>query len=331
MFLTKLIVLAFAGMARVGFVIAEQQSPPPPPAPSEARQEKQEARGIEDSHAQPSNTPPGIIPAMIDQPKSQPSEQANQAHSNQDREESSFNRWNALAVTVFTAALAVLALLQWMSMRQQAGYMRDGLGLTRQGTDAATESAKAATKAANEAEKSVTFARENAHLDQRAWLAAFNIRGVPKANELYQISIIVKNTGKTFAKNFWINPVVTPRKKGVIPDFMAMVEKEATNPGQGEFISKTFMPPEGTTTATITVSPKLGQGDIDAFKSGEMVIWVFGKISYDDIFKCPHWTTFCSVLTLTERGDWEYMTYSTFNETDENDDGVAKTAATRAP
>jgi hypothetical protein len=57
--------------------------------------------------------------------------------------------YNALAVTVFTGVLALVAWLQLRATRKQAEYMRDGLKVTERSANAAKESADAATKAVN--------------------------------------------------------------------------------------------------------------------------------------------------------------------------------------
>jgi hypothetical protein len=276
--------LAFAGLARLIFALSATQSPPPLPTPTAAGQEQQEIRRNEGPQSAQSDTPSPMVAPVLNQSGSNPTTEKCHATGTKHCKESPFD-YNALAVTIFTGIAALIAFLQWLVMRRQIDYIR---------------------------------------VDQRAWLAAYDIRGIPKANEIYDISIDIKNTGKTFAKNFWINPVVAPRKKGVIPNFADEEARAVSDPGQGGFISKTFLPPGGSTTVKITVSPKLTAKDVTNFMSGEMAVWVFGKISYDDVFKCPHWTTFCSVLTLTARGIWEYSTYSEFNETDENDSITAK-------
>jgi hypothetical protein len=51
-------------------------------------------------------------------------------------------------ITLFTGILAIVAVLQWLAMRQQSQHMRDGLKATRDAADAANISAKAALEGA---------------------------------------------------------------------------------------------------------------------------------------------------------------------------------------
>lgn len=67
--------------------------------------------------------------------------------------------------------------------------------------DEMRKSTDAATRAAKAAEDSVMLTRETAHLDQQAWVAVTAISGTPKPDELTNINVLIRNSGKTFAKN----------------------------------------------------------------------------------------------------------------------------------
>src|SRR5438093_5017408 len=103
-------------LAVAGFIISSSAQSPPAP-PFNTGQEKQEVG----------------------------SDKNIQAH-NENRTQSSFD-YNALAITVFTGVLALVAWLQLRATRKQAEYMADGLKLTERSADAARESAEAATQA----------------------------------------------------------------------------------------------------------------------------------------------------------------------------------------
>jgi hypothetical protein len=178
----------------------------------------------------------------------------------------------------------------------------------------------ASTKAANAAEDSVTLARQNAQLEQRAWITTAGITGTPELNKVLRIKIEVANTGKTFAKNLKITPSADPQERGKVPDFAAVVKQSAQAGTATKYgvESNVLFPPNGKTSVTLTASSgELGQAEIDALRSGEQRIFVYGKMTYDDIFKQHHWTTFCSVLIATDDGGWDYMTYETYNDIDD--------------
>ena len=64
-----------------------------------------------------------------------------------------------------------------------------------------------------------------------------------------------------------------------------------------------------------TGGQKITEQDIDAFTNPTFVFLLFGKMTYKDIFKSEHWTTFCyQAFPLEGR----YVTYSAYNDADEN-------------
>ena len=182
------------------------------------------------------------------------------------------------------------------------------------------KSTLAATKAANAAEHSVALARENAHLDQRAWMAVSSISGAPNVGEVFRVTIEIRNTGRTLAKKVRIVPIVDPRADGSAPDFAKKVEETAKSYEAGPYgiVSEAVVPPNATSGSTLKASDGLlTQTALDGLK-GEERVFVYGKITYEDIFGRPHWITFCNVLTQTEAGGWQYMAYSGYNEADDN-------------
>src|SRR5437879_5170932 len=72
----------------------------------------------------------------------------------------------------------------------------------------------AATKAAKAAEDSVLLAKENTHLDQRAWMAIASISGAPNIGEVFRVTITIRNTGKTPAKKVRFVPVASWQAEG---------------------------------------------------------------------------------------------------------------------
>jgi len=56
--------------------------------------------------------------------------------------------------------------------------------------------------------------------------------------------------------------------------------------------------------------------DFEQVKNGDVRIFLFGKITYEDVFKCPHWTSFCWVLNPTnpDRAKWTWDAYTVGND-----------------
>lgn len=297
-----LLTLALASLA----ALLGAQSPPPPPTPSETGAKQQEVQDNETPYTQPTNTPSQIIPAMIDHPDPKPTEKAGEATSNNHRDEPSFNWWNALTVTIFTGALAVLALLQYRSMQKQAGYMRDGLQITR-------ESNQIAAKAANAAEDSVKLAKATARTDQRAWVAPIEIQSNVLEGQPFQVRVTFKNTGRTFAKDVGVKLVVQVVEASTIPD-VDEAEKDVS------IKSMAILSPEGIAYGNKASDNILTKEHVESIRLGHISVYVHGRIEYADVFKCPHWTRFCFKLQTDGKdpGTVSYAAYGTrYNQADE--------------
>jgi hypothetical protein len=182
---------------------------------------------------------------------------------------------------------------------------------------ASSQSADAATRAAESAEESVTLAKESrdlSRLDQRAWVGPFEVTGTPQADQVFKITVSVKNTGKTFAKFFSSDILVTRiGKDDQIPDFKQS-EEEYRSASKGMSVS--VLPPNGVSSSIVAVKKgeKLTKDEVNSLQSGEIKLFVFGKATYKDIFGCEHWTTYCWLLNT----DWQYQAYETYNDADDN-------------
>ena len=215
-------------------------------------------------------------------------------------------RWNTLlqliVPSVFSAALLITIFVQIWIYERQLSEMK--------------KSTKAAAQAAKAAKTGIKLARENAHLDQRAWVAAIDIKGTPEVGKIFTVNVTASNSGKTFAKNFTMRVVVEPIKKvGNEPNFSLEDPAEAQNES-----SVSVLAPNGEYVANAELRKErppheVTQEDLDRIRSGEVKIFVHGKMTYDDIFGCPHWTTFCVRL----KSDLKYTSYGTHNnDADDN-------------
>jgi hypothetical protein len=163
------------------------------------------------------------------------------------------------------------------------------------------------TQAATEA---VKFARANAHLDQRAWVAPISIAGKPEEGQPYKIKVDIANSGKTFAKRFrGVALVKYKTLSSPDPDFAS--EAEHGIPGESVLLG-----PNARFTYTVELfrGQKLTKDYMDFLRAPGAVILVFGKMIYWDIFNCEHWTTFCAQCGP----DGECRTYGPYNNADDN-------------
>src|ERR1035437_2196685 len=152
------------------------------------------------------------------------------------------------------------------------------------------QAADAATRAAKAAEDSVTEARNNAHLDERAWLGVDNIPGSAKIGTFFSAIVYFKNTGKTPARNmrFW----------GQL-DKMQSEPNAASGCGEALKISSRGLVAPGSfhsiPAQTIGHWPKLENGWQKSLSNEGKKIYIYGCVVYDDIFMNKlHWLTFCS-------------------------------------
>jgi hypothetical protein len=133
------------------------------------------------------------------------------------------------------------------------------------------------------------------HLDQRAWVAPFAIEGKPEEGKPYNVSIVIKNTGKTFALETRVMAAFERHQlSDPIPDFDVELDKLAKIRRVEMSNSIGLLPPNGTFTTTVELSDKrnLTKEDMLTVTDPTQIIYVFGKTTYKDIFNCEHWSKF---------------------------------------
>lgn len=168
----------------------------------------------------------------------------------------------------------------------------------------------AALRAANSAREGVNLARDTSRLDQRAWVAPVQIKGVPKDGEPLFVGVGIKNTGKTFAKNVLVDAFTDhARKDSPDPDFEARANRKQKE-RSGEH--GTVMAPNADFTKSLQGEKPLAIGQTELYEWGLINLFFWGRITYDDIFGCQHWTTFC--VRYIEGGKWEG--YGPYNDVD---------------
>jgi hypothetical protein len=163
------------------------------------------------------------------------------------------------------------------------------------------QSADAATSAAKTAEQTM-------RLDQRAWIAvtAINSKQPPQINQKFAYSVHFIDTGKTPASNVVVYPGDELIDKGQKPNFSIStpVRLGVLSPGS----ERTYE--NGPVPATRKISTMTG-GDLAVLRTKTLSI--HGKITYDDIFGCHHWITYCASL----KDDWSgYVFCAENNDTD---------------
>lgn len=237
-------------------------------------------------------------------------EQENQSGKDKPANSDKLNQhmsYSNILTLIFTALLVVSAFLTFSVICVQALIYGFQLKEMRKSTQAATKAAKAA-------ETSVEQARETARLDQRAWVGVIDVSGNPTLNQPFIVTVQAKNTGKTFAKKLRSYVYFQSIPAGVEPNF----SPDNDHPPGGQSI--TLVAPGGDYKSQTDVLDEqeiktVTQAQLDDWKSGKKVFFVSGKLFYEDIFGCGHWTTCCFYLRRNLQG---YSNYEKHNDADDN-------------
>jgi hypothetical protein len=121
---------------------------------------------------------------------------------------------------------------------------------------------------------------------ERAWVAPVStgLRSEPAKVGSGTIFVVpYTNTGKTLALHVrsWIN-------RTDIPHLQQITDSDPIGTGGGYAI----LPP-GSVDNTSTSGIPITESDVKGIKRGAIHVFIYGTISYDDIFGKSHWTQFC--------------------------------------
>jgi cytoskeletal protein RodZ len=178
-----------------------------------------------------------------------------------------------------------------------------------------SKSTDAATRAANAAEASVKQVNSTARRDQRAWIAVVDIQGIPEVGTIFSVNLVAQNSGKTFAKNLTMRAVVELiSEKGKEPDFSLEDTAAARKDSSASLLAPNADYVMDIEPRKQTPPHEITQSDFDGIRSGNLRIFVHGRMTYDDIFGCAHWTSFCARL----KPDLKYASCGTHNDADQN-------------
>jgi hypothetical protein len=162
--------------------------------------------------------------------------------------------------------------------------------------------------ALNPAIAGVEVARNNARLDQRAWVAPASAEGKPTEGNLLSVAVIFKNTGKTFATNVKVRGCLRYRPDATEPDWDKEIESVSPT-------SAGIMAPNGDYFSQSNTPIPVTEDMMKELDAGRAVYFLFGQIDYSDIFKKPHWTRFCYRLN-PKNGTWNAHTTQNWTEED---------------
>lgn len=173
---------------------------------------------------------------------------------------------------------------------QQANTAAEQAKAANMAACAAKTSSENFAQVAQSSVQSIHLAQEAMRLERRAWLFVTETRvGELQAGKPLSIIIGFKNTGRTPARNVQIATCIDALPKGQVPE-----------PNLEKTQSRGIIPPNGTLFVTIGAGRKNAEGvtesGLQAILAGELVVWVYGTVTYEDIFETRQATMFCYML-----------------------------------
>jgi hypothetical protein len=234
-----------------------QPLPPPIPTPGEQSEPEQHPTTQDTQTRQSNQQPPEEPIPMVKQPEApQNNAKANEARQNPTH--TTTPDW----ITWLTAALVFVGVMQFSAMCVQAYYMRRGLRVTQQAADAATRSAEVAVQAL--------------HLSERAYIAIVHADVVPDGTSHeapWHITLTIMNVGHTLATmlEIWLDYLSVFH----LPEPPSLQHSTQLEP----------LPPTG---QRVLKGPSVAM----PLPPGT-VLWIYGKITYADVFGNSHTNGFC--------------------------------------
>lgn len=219
------------------------------------------------------------------------------ADAKKDRSVQSSVRWAAWGAFFAASVYGCIAFLQLQEMIKVTGANAQ-----------AVEAAQLATKV------SATTLRatiDQFHLDQRAWVVVKDPVARIELDQPGEVSVSFTNTGKTPAKNLRLscNHIIrlsedVPVAKGIDlgpPGMLVPNGYAFCGPIQLRLL------PSGT---------KVTPPHLETVKRKEAFIFLYGSVTYEDVFSGHHWMTFCFVLN-PDASSWH--TCNGHNDTGDGD------------
>jgi hypothetical protein len=157
----------------------------------------------------------------------------------------------------------------------------------------------------------------NFEIDERAWIkVASNIpaQQVIKEGTPIEGNVILENTGKSFAKQLYVDFCIVVVKNNQAPDFVYTIP-HAQNRIQ------ILQPNDATTflvraSETPTSEPEvLTKSQVDDLLNGRAYLAIYGEGQYKDIFGELHWFRNCGWQTYYSQGNYTAFKCTTYNDT----------------
>ena len=266
--------------------------------PSQERKTPAEKSDITKQESKPQTPPMPSIPET--QPQCKNPQKENTDHENGNRLQRFHLKVQIGLLIATTLAFIAAAIYAEIAYKQWCTMNATFKEIEKQ-TAASKTSAEAAVNAVQVAKDTLKTNIEMARQDQRAWIGATEIIA-PKLRAANNKPIYIKeespiqfaawilNSGKSPALEVKhsVNFIIIPTGKSFVADYGPINKQKG---------SLTVLQPQmGLKIETVPSAP-IPATVVDAIKNGQVILYFFGKITYSDIFKVPHTTTFCMYLS----------------------------------
>jgi hypothetical protein len=223
----------------------------------------------------------GLMMVYSSQPPYQPQQQqsAEEGHPHEDRGDSRESFWKRTAsdpIALYTLGLLIFSMVL-------AGAAVAQLKSLIMANEVATRSAEAARKSADAARDAVTLADKTAERQLRAYVLIYDSQICLKENMLVVAGVGYKNSGQTPARDVVVWTKIEGRPYPLIGTLGSIKAENASRAPIGA---------GGVANMEIPAGGSLTSEQLDGIQKGTKAIYVWGEITYRDIFDAEHRTKF---------------------------------------
>jgi len=156
---------------------------------------------------------------------------------------------------------------------------------------AAQEGAKASADQSEATKQSIQATVNSFQLDQRAWVALGDIVFTAKTTEPIKVTIVVKNVGRTPAMD--VISVIGLAEK---PKGREIALTDIKYPGNPSYFGALYPSVSTLIGKNLERTTPTQAADIENWKSGATIVYIFARVTYKDVFNEPHWAHFCAQI-----------------------------------
>jgi len=152
--------------------------------------------------------------------------------------------------------------------------------------------------------ESAEAATKQFRADQRAWLAIAFLSGTPKAGQDLPVTIQTVNHGKTTAIN--VHTCAVADAVAASQEFPGFRDYTATDCTAEDIITPVGSAYLHAKVISTVHNTRIDKAIADRLTDGRIVVRIYGKTTYSDIFGCHRWISFCVRREATVQGviDW---------------------------